>query len=74
MGIVDPEALAILTRGAVEAFVGVPYADMRCVYCGRGFDGSTMDAMRADGPVALAGEAGACPVACKACYERKHKV
>ena len=74
MGIVDPEAAAILVRASVEAFVGVPYAAIRCVYCGRGFDGATMEAMRADGPVALAGVAGACPVACKACYEKRHRV
>lgn len=74
MGVVDEEALAILTRANVAAFVGVDsYADVRCIYCGRGFDGSTMDAMRADGPVALAGVPGATPVACKACFEKRHR-
>ena len=79
MGIVrsdadENEASAAIIRMSIASYTGVAYADLRCLYCGRGFDGSTLKVMLADGPVALAGEAGACPVACKACFERKHRV
>ena len=73
MGTLDDETIAAIpVRGAIEAFTGVPYAELRCVYCGHKFGGPSMEEMKADGPIALAGAAGACPVACKACYEKRH--